>query len=108
VFGEPVGPLPDLKADKLPERQLTALEGDYQFGPDYYVPNALMTVRRRDGHLEAAIGDYMMPLVPISASRFLLRSFWIPADFAIGKDGNATGLEIDGRKGVRLRSKPGS
>ena len=101
-FGERPEPMPDLKPDRLAAGQIAALEGQYQFGPDYYVPNALMTVRGRDGHLETAVEDYVFPLVQITPTRFLMRSFWIPADFTIGPDGKATELVIDGRKGVRV------
>ena len=101
-FGEPVKPMPAIKPDRLSAAQIAALSGQYQFGPDYYVPNALMTVRANDGQLETAVGDYVFPLIQISASKFLMRSFWIPADFTIGADGNATELVIDGRKGVRV------
>lgn len=100
-FGEPVEPMPDLKPDRLAPAQIAALEGAYRFGPDYYVPNALMIVRGRDGQLETVVDDHVFPLVQISPSRFLMRSFWIPADFTIGADGKATELIIDGRKGVR-------
>lgn len=106
-FGEPVKPMPALKPDKLHHRQVAALVGQYQFGPDYYVPDALMTVRERDGFIETAVGDYVFPLVQVTPSRFLMRSFWIPADFTIGADGNATELIIDGRKGVRVLDAPG-
>ena len=101
-FGEPVKPMPALKPDKLTAAQIAALAGEYKFGPDYYVPNALMAVRANDGQLETAVGEYVFPLVQISASKFLMRSFWIPADFTIGADGTATELVIDGRKGVRV------
>lgn len=106
-FGEPVKPMPALKPDRLQARHVAAIVGQYQFGPDYYVPDALMTVRERDGHLETVVGDYVFPLVQISPSQFLLRSFWIPADFTLGADGRATELVIDGRKGVRVGGTAG-
>ena len=105
-FGEPVKPMPALKADRLEAKHVAALVGQYQFGPDYYVPDALMTVRERDGQLETAVQDYVFPLVQISPSRFLMRSFWIPADFTLGTDGKATELTIDGHKGVRVEKAP--
>lgn len=104
-FGEPVKPMPALKPDRLTPAQASRLEGRYQFGPDYYVPNALMTIRSRDGHLETVVEDYVFPLVQITPSQFLLRSFWIPANFTIGPNGRATELVIDGRKGVRIASR---
>jgi CubicO group peptidase (beta-lactamase class C family) len=102
-FGNPVKPMPALKPDRLEHPHVAALVGKYQFGPDYFVPNALMTVRERGGDLETVVGDYVFPLVQISPSRFLMRSFWIAADFKMGADGKATSLVIDGRKGVRVR-----
>jgi hypothetical protein len=103
-FQAPVQPMPALKPDPLNGRQAAALIGGYQFGPDYYVPNALITIRSNGGHLEAAIGEHgSYPLVQISPTRFLIRSFWVPAEFTIGPDGRATEFTIDGRKGVRVR-----
>lgn len=105
-FGETVKPMPALTPDRLVKSRAAALVGDYQFGPDYYVPNALMSVRERNGYLETMVGDYIFPLIQISPSRFLMRSFWIPADFTIGPDGKAIELIIDGRKGVRVPRRP--
>jgi hypothetical protein len=65
-----------------------------------------MIVRENAGQLETAVGDYVFPLVQISPSRFLMRSFWIPAEFTTGADGYATELVIDGRKGVRAGKPP--
>lgn len=104
-FGMPVEPMPALKPDPLELADVAALAGAYQFGSDYYVPNALITIRGNDGHLEAMVGDYgPYPFIKISPDRFLIRSFWIPAEFTLGRDGRATQLVIDGRKGVRVRS----
>jgi CubicO group peptidase (beta-lactamase class C family) len=103
-FGEPVKPMPALRPDPLSSEQAAVLVGQYQFGPDYYVPDALISIRSNKGHLEAMVGDYgPYPLVQISPTRFLIRSFWVPAEFTLGNDGGATGLAIDGRKGVRIR-----
>ena len=101
-FGLPAEPMPELKPDRLSPTASAPLEGKYEFGSDYFVPNALMTVRNRDGYLETIVGEYVFPLVQISPSKFLLRSFWIPADFTLGADGKATVLIIDGRKGTRV------
>lgn len=106
TFQTPVTPMPDLRPDPLSAAQTAALVGEYQFGPDYFVPNALMTIRARDGHLEAMTGEYgPFPMIRISPTRFLLRSFWINADFTLGRDGRATQLVIDGRTGVRMPAR---
>jgi CubicO group peptidase (beta-lactamase class C family) len=103
-FGEPVKPMPALRPDPLEEKLAAGLKGKYQFGPDYFVPHALISIRFNDGHLEAMVGDYgPYALVQISPTRFLLRSFWVPAEFRLGANGEAKELIIDGRKGLRVR-----
>lgn len=102
-FGTPVEPMPALRAEPLDPSAAASLVGEYQFGPDYYVPNAKIIVAARDGHLEAMVGEYgPYPFVAITPTRFLIRSFWVPAEFTLGRDDRATGLVIDGRKGVRV------
>ena len=102
-FGEKVEPLPALRPEPLAPARAAALVGSYQFGPDYYVPDALIEVRTRGGHLEAAIGDYPpFPFVPISDTRFVIRPYWVSAEFELGPDGKAAALSIDGRKGARV------
>lgn len=104
VFGAPVEPMPALRPEPLDASRIAALTGAYQFGPDYYVPNALITVRAQGGHLEAMVGDYgPYPFVQITPTRFLIRSFWVPAEFTLGTSGLATELIIDGLKGVRTQ-----
>lgn len=102
-FGAPVQPMVALSPDPLDPAAAAALAGAYQFGPDYYVPDALITVRSNGGHIEAMVGDYgPYAFVQISPTRFLIRSFWVPAEFTLGPDGSATELVIDGRRGVRV------
>lgn len=102
-FEIPVEPMPKLNSDPLDSNEVKALEGAYQFGPDYFVPNAVITIKANDGYLEAMIGDYgPYSFVQISPIRFLIRSFWQPAEFTLGPDGRAMELTIAGRKGERV------
>lgn len=102
-FGTPVQPMPKLRPDPLGARDIAALVGNYQFGSDYYVPNALITIRENNGHLEAMVGEHgPYSFIQISPTRFLIRSFWVPAEFTLGHGGSAE-LSIDGRKGVRVK-----
>lgn len=104
MFGLPAEPMPAIKPQPLDPKAIAALAGAYQFGPDYYVPDALMTISGNGGHLEAMVGEYgPYPFIRINPSRFLIRPFWTPAEFTIGPDGRATELVIDGRKGVRTK-----
>ena len=102
-FGLAPEPLPALRAEPLAPDAVAALAGAYQFGPDYYVPNALMTVTGNGGYLEATVGDYPpYAFLQIDPNRFLIRSFWIEAEFILGPDGRATELVIDGRRARRV------
>jgi CubicO group peptidase (beta-lactamase class C family) len=102
-FEAPVEPMPALKPEPLDPVSADALADVYQFGPDYYVPNALITVKANGGHLEAMVGEYgPYPFIQITPTQFLIRAFWVPAEFTIGLDGRATGLDIDRRKGTRV------
>lgn len=102
-FGEPVAPMPALKSEPLRAKSLAAIRGTYQFGPDYYVPNAKIAVRTAaNGEINAVIEGQDYPLIPIDESHFLMRSFWVPADFVIGPDGRAAEMSIDGLRGRRI------
>jgi CubicO group peptidase (beta-lactamase class C family) len=105
-FGLPPQPLPALRPEPLDPRAVAALAGAYQFGADYYVPNALITVRSNNGHLETMVGEAgPFAFVQISPTRFLIRSFWVPAEFTLGADGRATELVIDERRGRRVAGR---
>ncbi|MDQ4088227.1 MAG: beta-lactamase family protein [Pseudomonadota bacterium] len=105
-FGLPPQPLPALRPEPLDLEEVAALAGAYQFGPDYYVPNALITVSSNGGHLEAMVGEAgPFAFVQISPTRFLIRSFWVPAEFTLGADGRATELVIDDRRGRRVAGR---
>ncbi len=104
-FREPVKSMPALNSRTVSASSVAALSGTYQFGPDYYVPNAKIRVQANDGQLAAVVEDGdPYALVPIDATRFLLRSFWVTADFTLGADGKASELAIDGLKGRRISS----
>ncbi|MDQ3144036.1 MAG: hypothetical protein M3Q57_04055, partial [Pseudomonadota bacterium] len=102
-FGEPVAPMPAIRSDSVSAPALAAITGTYQFGPDYYVPNAKVRIQADEGQVEAAIEGTTYALVPIDDTRFLIRSFWVPADFTLGPAGRALEMRIDGFKGRRIR-----
>lgn len=102
LFGLPAKPMPALKAEPLPAPAVAALTGKYQFGPDYYVPNALVTVTANAGQLQAMVDNFgPYALVPITPTRFLMRSFWVPAEFTLDERGRAKQMAIDGIAGTR-------
>ena len=102
-FGEPVAPMPAIRPDPVPAAAIAAIAGTYQFGPDYYVPNAKIRVRSENGQVEAMVDDSSpYALVPIDSTHFLMRSFWVATDFTLGPDGKAVEMSIDGLKGRRI------
>lgn len=72
--------------------------GVYQFGPDYYRPNAKIEVKMDQGRLTSTFGD----LIENGESKFMLRSFWSEVIFEI-KNGHVEGLTMDGFKAVRTK-----
>jgi CubicO group peptidase (beta-lactamase class C family) len=91
VFGHEASPTP-LRAVAIPESALASYAGQYQYGPDYFVPNAKFTLTAKPGFLLMQIGDHQAPLVPLSGFDFLERYFF--GHIAISKDaeGKVTGL----------------
>jgi CubicO group peptidase (beta-lactamase class C family) len=104
-FGKPVEPLPPLTAQKLTRERIRGLLGTYQFGADYYVPNSKVRIVERDGGIA---GEYVGTDYPpfaftaTSDGRFLIRSFWMPAEFEAGTDGRAAALKLGPFSGDRV------
>jgi CubicO group peptidase (beta-lactamase class C family) len=102
-------PLPALSAKKLSAKELSAFVGTYQFGPDYYLPNAKVRVAEVGGDLVGSHVDSSYPafaFIPIAGTEFLLRSFWSPAKFTLAPDGRVVELHIDDFRGRRIEPMP--
>lgn len=76
VFGKQTSPSTPLHAAKLPQSLLESYAGQYQYGPDYFDPNAKFTLTAKPGFLLMQIGEQHMPLVPLSQADFLERKFF--------------------------------
>ena len=103
-FGQPHEPLPSLAAEPPAAAAAAGLLGTYRLGPDYYVPNQLLTVAAgADGHLVAR-PDAGSPtgLIPIGPNRFLMRAFWMEMEFVPGPDGRAAEIRIEQFRGPRV------
>ncbi len=92
VFGQQAPAPPPLRAVAIPEPLLASYAGQYQFGPDYFVPNAKFTLTAKPGYLLMQIEDGHAPLVPISRSDFLERKFLGYIAMSKDSEGNVTGL----------------
>lgn len=106
-FGAPHEPLPELSAVPPSPESAAPLLGRYRLGPDYYVPNQLLTiVRGPDGHLAAVPQEGApIPLVPIGPRRFIMRPYWIEAEFEAGPDGRVSAIRIDRFRGARVEER---
>jgi len=92
VFGQEVPPTTPQRAVAVPEALLASYAGQYQYGPDYFDPNAKFTLTAKAGFLLMKIGDHQASLIPVSETEFLERSFF--GHIVISKDasGKVTGL----------------
>jgi CubicO group peptidase (beta-lactamase class C family) len=92
VFGEPPDKPPVLRAVAIPPSTLSSYAGQYQYGPDYFVPNAKFTLTVDGGALLLELGSFRTPLVPVSATEFLERNFLGKIVFSIGAGGKVDGM----------------
>ncbi len=107
-FRAPLRPMPQLTAAKLPAKRIAALLGTYQFGPDYYLPNARIEIYSADGDLWGRYLDSDYPafsFIPTADGKFLVRSFWMPAEFETGPDGRAAELKLEDFRGRRIEDR---
>ena len=92
VFGQEVSPVPAQHAVSVPKTLLASYAGQYQFGPDYFDANAKFTLAPKDGFLLMEIGDRHTPLVPVSETGFLERTFFGHIEITKDAAGKVTGL----------------
>jgi CubicO group peptidase (beta-lactamase class C family) len=92
IFGQEVPPTPAQRAAAIPETLLASYAGQYQYGPDYFDASAKFTLTPKAGFLLMEIGDRHAPLVPLSETDFLERTFF--GHIVMTKDaaGKVTGL----------------
>jgi len=77
LFGQPVNrDVP--KPTRVDGNELKRYAGTYQFGVDYFVPNAVVRVEPKVDHLRFTYPatNFTIALVPIEGQRFFDRNFW--------------------------------
>jgi CubicO group peptidase (beta-lactamase class C family) len=92
VFGETPEKPPVMKAAKVPPAMLAAYAGEYQYGPDYFVPNGKAMLTVDGGALLLELGSFRTPLVPVSATEFVDRNFLGRVVFNVVAEGKVEGL----------------
>jgi CubicO group peptidase (beta-lactamase class C family) len=79
VFGQQPPP-PAIRAVAIPQSALASYAGTYQYGPEYFAPNATFTLTAEPGYLLLKLGeepgDLRTPLVPLVGNDFLERTFF--------------------------------
>lgn len=68
-----------------------ARAGTYQFGEDFYVPNATMQIVESEGHLFVE-GQALDALLRVSDNEFIHRLHWFRVTFDQDEDGQVTGM----------------
>jgi CubicO group peptidase (beta-lactamase class C family) len=92
VFGQKVPPSPPQRAIAVTETLLASYAGQYQYGPDYFDPNARFTLIPEAGYLLMKIGDHQASLIPVSETEFLERAFFGRILMSKDASGKVTGL----------------
>ncbi len=92
VFGQQTPPSTPIHAVKIPDSLLASYAGQYQYGPDYFDPNAKFTLTAKPGFLLMHIGEQHMPLVPLSQADFLERKFFGRMVMLTDAEGRVSGL----------------
>jgi CubicO group peptidase (beta-lactamase class C family) len=75
VFGQQPPP-PVIHAVAIPQSVLASYAGMYQYGPEYFAPNAKFTLSAEAGYLLLELDDLRTPVVPLLGNDFLERNFF--------------------------------
>ena len=92
VFGNDPPKPPALSLAPLPQSELASYAGDYQYGPEYFDPNAKFTLRPHSGSLVLQISEIQSPLVSAGHDEFIERRFFGSIKFTRDAQGKVTGL----------------
>lgn len=93
LFGEEYEKPTEIQTSELGPDILNSLTGRYQFGPDFYRPNAVVNVRSEEGQLVFQWSEtYVSPLTTISESSFLDLYFWAFITFQKNSEGEISGF----------------
>jgi len=93
VFGGRPVP-PSMHAVNLPQSALASYAGQYQYGPDFFTPDAKFTLSLEPGYLLLQLGNGRTPLVPIQPAEFLERKFFGRVVMEKDNSGTVTGLKV--------------
>ena len=86
--------------------ELKTCTGTFQFGPDFYQPNAQLAVVAEGPGLSLRWpGGSVSPLIPLGRDKFVDRSYWEQVKVARDADGQPTGLAYGDFQGTAFHKK---
>jgi CubicO group peptidase (beta-lactamase class C family) len=91
VFGQQPAP-PAVHAAAIPQSTLASYAGTYQYGPEYFAPNAKFTLTAEPGYLLLELGDLRTPVIPLLGNDFLERTFFGHVVMSRDAGGTVNGL----------------
>ena len=92
TLGLPYSPL-KFREGAVDPKELESCTGSFQFGSDFYVPNATVTVRLRGRELSMQWPDgHSSVLIPLDRDHFVDRSYWEKVQIERGSAGHASGI----------------
>ena len=81
--------------------------GNFRFGPDFYQPNALISITANNGELSLRWPDgSSSPLIPIDRDRFIDRSYWEAVALERDNTGHPQVLTYGEFRGKAMGSEP--
>ncbi len=92
VFGNDPPKPPALSLAPLPQAELAAYAGDYQYGPEFFTPNEKFTLRPQSGFLVLHTAEIEQPMVSTGHDEFIERRFFGSIKITRDAQGKVTGL----------------
>jgi CubicO group peptidase (beta-lactamase class C family) len=92
VFGTDLPQPTTVSTAAMPQSALASYAGEYQYGPDYFDPNAKFSLRPQSGFLVMQLGETQRTLLPSGDDEFIERMYF--GSFKITRDalGKVEGL----------------
>ena len=92
---------PPLLVNPPPLTKLGDIAGSYQFGPDFYRPNAKLTFHQKNGQLFQKSWTSDAWMIPAGEMTFIHRTYWSTLVFERDESGEVYRLLYDNFVGVR-------
>ena len=92
VFGTDPPQPPTISATEMSQSALASYAGDYQYGPDYFAPNARFSLRLESGYLVMQLGQTERTLLSSGHDEFIERMYFGSITITRDAQGRVEGL----------------